>query len=228
MIEAVLFDLDGTLIDTAADMGGALNNLLIEEGYAPLPLDKIRPLVSKGGLVLTRLGFAKHVSEPEIEPLRMRFLQHYRAIVAESSTLFDGMAEILDSLEKNNILWGIVTNKPEWLTTPLLKQLALNHRCSVVICGDTLKFKKPHPQPLIVAAETIGVKCENCIYIGDDKRDIEAGNAANMITLSAAYGYIEAGTNLDDWHADGNIDQPLDLLCHSLFVNKHPIEATSK
>lgn len=221
MIEAVLFDLDGTLIDTAPDMGAALNNLLIEEGYEPLPLGSIRPFVSKGGLVLTQLGFGETVTEPEIEPLRLRFLQHYRDIVADNSVFFDGMEEVLKTLEKNNLLWGIVTNKPEWLTTPLLQQLNLQQRSSVVICGDTLEFKKPHPQPLIVAAETIGVKCENCIYVGDDKRDIDAGNAANMITLSAAYGYIEAGTNLAEWQADGNLNQPLELLIHPLFVNHH-------
>lgn len=218
MIEAVLFDLDGTLIDTAPDMAAALNNLLLEEGYNPLPLESIRPLVSQGGLVLTQLGFGEYVTAQEIEPLRQRYLQHYRDIVADNSVLFDGMEEVLITLEKNNLLWGIVTNKPEWLTTPLLKQMNLNQRSSVVICGDTLEFKKPHPQPLIVAAETIGIKCENCIYVGDDKRDIDAGNSANMITLSAAYGYIEANTNLADWKADGNLDQPLDLLSHPLFL----------
>ncbi|MFT5225197.1 MAG: 2-phosphoglycolate phosphatase [Polaribacter sp.] len=218
MIEAVLFDLDGTLIDTAPDMAAALNNLLLEEGYNPLPLESIRPLVSQGGLVLTQLGFGEYVTAQEIEPLRQRYLQHYRDIVADNSVLFDGMEEVLITLEKNNLLWGIVTNKPEWLTTPLLKQMNLNQRSSVVICGDTLEFKKPHPQPLIVAAETIGIKCENCIYVGDDKRDIDAGNSANMITLSAAYGYIEANTNLAGWKADGNLDQPLDLLSHPLFL----------
>jgi phosphoglycolate phosphatase len=219
MIEAVLFDLDGTLIDTAPDMGAALNNLLIEEGYDPLPLESIRPLVSQGGLVLTQLGFGETVSEQEIEPLRLRYLQHYRNVVADNSVLFDGMEEVLNTLEKNNLIWGIVTNKPEWLTTPLLKRIRLNHRSSVVICGDTLEFKKPHPQPLIVAAEKIGVKCENCIYIGDDKRDIDAGNSANMITLSAAYGYIKANTNLAEWKADGNLNQPLDLLSHPFLKN---------
>jgi 2-phosphoglycolate phosphatase len=225
MIKAVLFDLDGTLIDTAPDMGAALNNLLLEEGYDPLPLESIRPFVSQGGLVLTQLGFGESVAAQEIEPLRQRFLQHYRDIVSDNSVFFDGMEEVLMTLERNNLLWGIVTNKPEWLTTPLLKQInlgqfSLSQRSSVVICGDTLEFKKPHPQPLIVAAETIGVTCENCIYIGDDKRDIDAGNSANMITLSAAYGYIEANTDLAEWKADGNLNQPLDLLSHPFLVNE--------
>jgi len=220
MIEAVLFDLDGTLVDTAPDMGTALNNLLIEEGYDPLPLESIRPFVSQGGLVLTQLGFREYVTALEIEPLRVRYLQHYRDIVADDSVLFDGMEKVLVTLERNNLLWGIVTNKPEWLTTPLLKQMSLNQRPSVVICGDTLEFKKPHPQPLIVAAEKININCESCIYIGDDKRDIDAGNAANMITLTAAYGYIEPNIDLAAWKANGNLNQPLDLLSHPLFSNK--------
>ena len=125
MPETVLFDLDGTLIDTAPDMGGALNNLLVEEGRDPLPLESIRPYVSQGGLVLTRLGFEGHVDEDEIEPLRQRFLQHYRAIVADDSRLFEGFDMVLEQLEALSIPWGIVTNKPEWLTFPLIEQLAL-------------------------------------------------------------------------------------------------------
>ena len=217
MIEAVLFDLDGTLIDTAPDMGGALNNLLIEENLAPIPLEIIRPYVSQGGLVLTKLGFSAHVPEREIEPLRLRFLDHYRAIVAKDSVLFDSLEQVLGELEAQNIPWGIVTNKPEWLTTPLLQQMALDQRSAVVICGDTLEHRKPHPLPLIVAAETIGIACENCVYVGDDQRDVDAGRGANMKTLIAAYGYIEQDTNLDEWQADGVIEHPLDLLSHPLL-----------
>ncbi|MFZ9037595.1 MAG: HAD hydrolase-like protein, partial [Gammaproteobacteria bacterium] len=123
MTKAVLFDLDGTLIDTAPDMGGALNRLLLEEGLEPIPIERIRPYVSQGGLVLTRLGFDSKVPESEIEPLRQRFLDHYRAIVANDSRLFDGYEGILSELEARSIPWGIVTNKPEWLTHPLLQQL---------------------------------------------------------------------------------------------------------
>jgi len=217
MPDAVLFDLDGTLIDTAPDMGGALNNLLIEEGHAPLPLESIRPLVSQGGLVLTRLGFDAHVEEAQIEPLRQRFLQHYRAIVADDSYLFDGNETVLAELEAQSIPWGIVTNKPEWLTQPLLEQLGLAPRCAVVIGGDTLPNRKPHPQPLQVAAEHIGVDCINCIYVGDDERDIIAGRAAGMKTLVAAYGYIEDGCDYRGWNADGEIENPADLLQHPLM-----------
>ena len=216
MIAAILFDLDGTLIDTAPDMGAALNNLLIEEGLAPIPLEIIRPYVSQGALVLTRLGFSEQVAESEIEPLRLRYLDHYRAIVADDSVLFDCFEEVLDRLEQRSIPWGIVTNKPQWLTTPLLEQMGLHQRAAVVICGDTLKKRKPHPLPLIVAAETIGIACKDCIYVGDDPRDIEAGRAAKMKTLIAAYGYISEDTSLDEWQAEGIIERPLDLLTHPL------------
>jgi 2-phosphoglycolate phosphatase len=217
MIDAVLFDLDGTLVDTAPDMGAALNNLLIEENLEPLPLATIRPLVSQGGLVLTRLGFADKVHETEIEPLRLRYLQHYHAIVADESRLFDGYADILDELEARSIPWGIVTNKPEWLTHPLLEQLDLALRTGVVIGGDTLEQRKPHPLPLQVAAERLGVSCYNCIYVGDDERDIVAGKAAEMKTLVAAYGYIEDTASIGAWQADGVIDHPRELLGHPLL-----------
>ncbi|GBF29579.1 phosphoglycolate phosphatase [bacterium MnTg03] len=218
MIGAILFDLDGTLVDTAPDMGAALNNLLIEESLAPIPLEIIRPYVSQGGLVLTRLGFSEQVPESEIEPLRLRYLDHYRAIVADDSVLFDGLEEVLNTLEKRNIPWGIVTNKPKWLTTPLLEQMALDKRAAVVICGDTLDKRKPHPLPLIVAAETIGIACDDCVYIGDDPRDIAAGRAARMKTLIASYGYIDRDARLDEWQAGGIIAHPLDLLSHP-FIN---------
>jgi phosphoglycolate phosphatase len=219
MPEAVLFDLDGTLIDTAPDMGGALNNLLIEENLPPLPLESIRPFVSQGGLVLTRLGFAERVTEAEIEPLRQRFLQHYRAVVADNSRLFDGLELVLEDLEARAIPWGIVTNKPEWLTHPLLEQLGLATRSAVVIGGDTLAQRKPHPRPLLEAARRIGIDSEQCIYVGDDERDIVAGKAAQMKTLVAAYGYIEDADTIDSWNADGVIDQPSDLLQHPLMKN---------
>jgi len=217
MPEAVLFDLDGTLIDTAPDMGGALNNLLIEENLPPLPLETIRPLVSQGGLVLTRLGFAERVDEAEIEPLRQRFLQHYRAVVADNSRLFEGLETVLQDLEALSIPWGIVTNKPEWLTHPLLEQLGLATRTAVVIGGDTLAQRKPHPQPLLEAARRIGIDSRRCIYVGDDERDIVAGRAALMQTLVAAYGYIEDADAIESWNADGVIDRPIDLLQHPLM-----------
>lgn len=218
MIEALLLDLDGTLIDTAPDMGGALNNLLREENLQPLPLESIRPYVSQGGLVLTRLGFGDRVSEGEIEPLRQRFLQHYRAIVADHSRLFDGFDEILERFEARSIPWGIVTNKPEWLTHPLLEQLDLDRRAAVVVGGDTLERRKPDPLPLQFAAERMGVACEQCVYVGDDERDVQAGKAAGMKTLIAAWGYIDPAVNIVAWGADDVIRTPGDLLQHPLLT----------
>lgn len=220
MIEAVLFDLDGTLIDTAPDMGGALINLMQEEGLEPLSLDAIRPYVSQGGLVLTRMGFAGKVPDAEIEPLRQRFLQHYREIIAEQSRLFDGYEAILGELEARSMPWGIVTNKPEWLTMPLLEQLDLAQRASVVIGGDTLEHRKPHPMPLTVAADRLQVDYSRCVYVGDDERDIVAGKAAGMKTLVATYGYIEPGTQTEAWGADGFIERPADLMQHPLLLNR--------
>ena len=214
MIKAVLLDLDGTLIDTAADMATALNNLLQEEGQAPLPLEQVRPFVSQGGLVLTRLGFPGMSDEQQIESMRQRYLQHYFAIVADQSKLFDGFETILNELEQRGLDWGIVTNKPEWLTRPLLRQLQLLERAGVVICGDTLARRKPDPLPLIVAAERLQLSSRDCIYVGDDERDIVAGKAAEMKTLAAAYGYIQPGTDIQSWRANAIIDHPLDLLNH--------------
>lgn len=215
MIKAALFDLDGTLIDTAPDMGDALNNLLVEEGLSPLPLESIRPYVSQGGLVLTQLGFAEHVDATEIEPLRLRYLQHYRDIVAENSSLFNGFEDIFEWLREQQINWGIVTNKPEWLATPLLEQLNIDS--PVVICGDTLEHRKPHPLPLQIAAQRLGLECQQCIYVGDDERDVISGKAAEMKTLIAAYGYIAPQTDIHGWKADGIIQQPADLINHPLF-----------
>ena len=214
MIRAVLFDLDGTLIDTAPDMGGALNNLLIEENHSPLAPEVIRPLVSRGGLVLVKLGFGDKVDESMIEPLRLRFLQHYRAIIADHSKLFEGFEAVLSELETRQIKWGIVTNKPEWLTIPLLKLLNLDQRVASVICGDSLEKRKPDPLPLRVAARNMGINCDQCLYVGDDERDIIAGRAAGMKTLTAAYGYIESNIDYLAWQADAVIDSPRALLEH--------------
>jgi phosphoglycolate phosphatase len=148
--------------------------------------------------------------------LRQRFLQHYRAIVADDSRLFAGLESVLAELEADAIPWGIVTNKPEWLTHPLLEQLGLAKRSAVVIGGDTLAQRKPHPLPLLEAARRIGVDPRQCVYVGDDERDIIAGRAAEMKTLVAAYGYIEDASAIAGWNADGVIERPVDLLQHPL------------
>ena len=210
--QAVLFDLDGTLIDTAPDMAAALNHILNEEGLDSLPLDVIRPHVSRGGLALTKLAFDPYRNGDEIEPLRLRFLDYYLQHIAEHSRLFDGFDTVLEELEQRDILWGVVTNKPAWLTDPLMNQLGLSKRSAVTISGDTTAQKKPHPLPLITAAKTINRQCEQCLYIGDDPRDIVAGNAADMTTVIARYGYITDASDFDSWQADTHIDHPLQIL----------------
>ena len=205
---ALLFDLDGTLLDTAPDMAAALNALRAEEGLPPLPLETIRPKVSQGGLALTRLAFAAARDEDEIEPLRQRFLRLYLARIAVHSRLFDGFEPLLSSLEQQGIPWGIVTNKPGWLTEPLVEALGLARRSAVTISGDSTPERKPHPLPLQTAAGQIGIDPARCCYVGDDPRDIEAGNAAGMTTVIAAWGYIDDNARLEAWGADHRIDHP--------------------
>jgi phosphoglycolate phosphatase len=215
---AVLFDLDGTLVDTAPDMAAALNRVVREEGFSALPAENIRPHVSRGGLALTRLAFGgRFTDETRIEALRQRFLQYYLEDIAQHSRLFEGFEDLLNRLEQARIAWGIVTNKPAWLTDPLVAQLKLNERSAVTISGDTTAERKPHPLPLITAAETIGLPCDQCIYVGDDPRDIEAGKAARMTTVVARWGYIDEDSDPDQWQADFQVDQPGDL-SHLVFA----------
>ncbi len=211
-IKAVLFDLDGTLVDTAPDMAAALNHIVKQEGLERLPLERIRPHVSKGGLALTRLAFAESKEETEIEPLRLRFLDYYLDNIAIHSKLFDGFNEVLQQLEDHAIHWGVVTNKPGWLTDPLMRELGLDQRSAVTISGDTTAEKKPHPLPLTTAAQTINTACKDCIYVGDDPRDIEAGKAAEMTTVIAKYGYITEPDSLQNWQADHIIEAPSQII----------------
>jgi phosphoglycolate phosphatase len=212
MIKSVLFDLDGTLIDTAPDLAAALNHILEEEGIAPLPYETIRPNVSRGGLVLTKLAFDPHRSESEIEPLRQRFLDRYLKNIAIHSKLFDGYQEVLEQFKRRHIGWGVVTNKPGWLTDPLMQALGLHQQSTVTISGDTTAQRKPHPLPLLTAARAMTVSPEECIYVGDDPRDIVAGKAANMTTVIARFGYITDDSDLASWQADAIIDHPQQIL----------------
>lgn len=211
-IQAVLFDLDGTLVDTAPDLAAALNHVVAEEGLPTLPPEDIRPHVSRGGLALVQLAFQQHRQQHEMEPLRLRLLDYYLQHIADHSHLFDGFESVLETLENNAIPWGIVTNKPGWLTEPLLLALKLDQRSAVTISADTTAQKKPHPLPLTTAAELIDVDCKHCLYIGDDPRDIIAGNAAQMITVIAKYGYISENADLEQWQAQHHIDHPQQIL----------------
>ena len=208
---ALLLDLDGTLLDTAPDMGGALNRLRDEAGLAPLAPTTIRPVVSHGAMRLVKLGFPDAVGD-EFERLRLRFLELYSQNLAEHTTLFPGIEPVLDDLERRGLPWGVVTNKPGWLTDPLLAALGLDQRAGVVVSGDTVAERKPHPLPLLHAAGIIGIAPEHCLYVGDAERDIQAGRAAGMTTVVAAYGYLSEEDDPGRWEPTGVVSDPLELL----------------
>jgi phosphoglycolate phosphatase len=208
---AVLFDLDGTLLDTAPDMASALNALRMLEGLAPLPYAAIRPHVSHGAARLIEIGFACSAGE-RFDSLRQRFLDLYRSDLASGTRPFDGLEQILAELERRGIAWGVVTNKPGWLTNPLMEALGMDRRAACVISGDTLPERKPHPLPLLYAARLLEVDPGDCIYVGDAERDIQAGRAAGMTTLVAAFGYLAEGDDPASWSADAIANDPRELL----------------
>jgi N-acetyl-D-muramate 6-phosphate phosphatase len=211
-VDAVLFDLDGTLADTAPDLGAALNRVRCDRGLGPVPLARLRPYASHGARGLIGAGMAVAPGEPAYEELRDAFLAHYAAALCVDSKLFADVDAVLDALDARVLPWGIVTNKATCYTTPLLTSLRLTQRAATVVCGDTMPFAKPHPAPLTEAASRLGVAPGRCVYVGDSRRDIEAGNAAGMHTLVARWGYIEAGDEPDTWRADGILDEPAALL----------------
>lgn len=211
-IACVLLDLDGTLLDTAPDMSRALNRLRLEQAVPALPLAQLRPLVSHGSAGLIRFGFGLTPQDPGFVELRRRFLDLYAGDLASETTLFSGMAETLTELENRNIPWGIVTNKPGWLTDPLLQALQLRDRAACVVSGDTTPRAKPDPQPLLYACRQLDIPPRHCLYVGDAERDVQAGQRAGMSTLVARYGYLHRDERPQDWGADGLIDSPRDLL----------------
>ncbi|HAJ92190.1 MAG TPA: phosphoglycolate phosphatase [Gammaproteobacteria bacterium] len=208
----ILFDLDGTLLDTAPDLADALNTVLLENRHNPLPYADIRPVVSHGGIALIELGFKLDSSDPAFGPLRQRLLEVYRKNISRRTQPFPGITELLDNIEQRGLNWGIVTNKPGWLTEPLLKDLDLFDRAACVISGDTLDERKPHPAPMLHASQLANSRPEQCVYIGDAQRDIEAGNNAGMQTLVALFGYLQETDEPHTWNANNMIEHPQDLL----------------
>lgn len=212
MIEGVLFDLDGTLADTAPDLAHALNETLLANQKEPLPFEKIRPVVSHGGIAMIRLGFDIGPEDADYARIREQFLQTYLVNIAKHTRLFEGMDELLQELEKRNILWGVVTNKPGWLTAPLMDALNLTKRAATIVSGDTIAKNKPHPDPLFYACEQAKINPRRCIYVGDADRDIAAGRAAGMKTIGALFGYILENENPMDWNADYYIEYPEEIM----------------
>jgi phosphoglycolate phosphatase len=210
-LRAVLFDLDGTLLDTAPDMVGALNALRREHSLSPLPFDAVRGAVSHGAARVVKLGFPDADAE-SLASLQRRFLEIYRGALSLQTQLFPGMDQVLEALAQRGIKCGIVTNKPAWLTDPLLAELRLRERFACVVSGDTLAERKPHPKPLLHAAALADVPPSACIYVGDAERDVQAAHAAAMPALVAGYGYLRPDEDSSSWGADGHLDKPLDLL----------------
>ncbi len=209
-VQAVLFDLDGTLVDTAPDMGGALNDMLVARKCLPLPAPELRTLVSHGSRALVERGFGTSNEAATTRRIR-EFLEVYGQRVARHSRLFDDMDPLLQSLEARGIHWGVVTNKPEGLSHTLMEALTLSQRTCVLIGGDTLSERKPHPLPLLHAAKLIDVPANHCLYVGDAQRDISAGRGAGMTTVAAAYGYILDSDNAANWGADYQVESVTEL-----------------
>jgi phosphoglycolate phosphatase len=199
--DAILFDLDGTLIDTAPDMVATLLGMQKEHGLALLSYDLARSHVSNGAAGLVRLAFPE-ADEVQAKRLHREYLARYEVAVCVESTLFPDLDGLLDKLDAGGRRWGIVTNKPKRMTTPLLAGLGLGARAACAISGDTLPQRKPHPAPLLLASQQIGVPAEKIVYVGDSVRDIEAGRAAGMFTIAASYGYITDDDDPGSWDAD--------------------------
>lgn len=212
MVEAVLFDLDGTFADTAPDLGAALNHVRGLRSFPPLPLETIRLQASAGSRGLLKLGLGIEPDTPGYDEVRDAFLQHYEAHICDHTTLFPGMAALVSELERHDLPWGIVTNKPHRFTVPLMEKLGYAKRAACLVSGDTCARSKPHPMPLLHAAELMGVMPENCLYLGDDLRDMEAAQAADMKGIIAAYGYVDPAADIAAWPAAGTVPNPFALL----------------
>ena len=211
MAQAVLFDLDGTFADTAPDLAYTLNRMRATRGLPPVALEMTRPVTSLGARGLRGIGFDVAPGHPDYAAMRAEFLTLYAANVCRETTLFPGIRELLAVLESRQLAWGIVTNKAERLARALLRALELDQRASCIVGGDTTPHLKPHPAPLLVASRVIEIGPADCIYVGDDRRDIEAGHAAGMKTIAVNYGYLNGGLP-ENWGADAVIDEPRDVL----------------
>ena len=210
-VKAMLFDFDGTLADTAADLCAAVNRLRAERGLQALPVAEARPFASSGARGLLRAAFGMTPEHPDYETMREAFLRHYADCLTEQTALFPGIAQLLEDLAARDIAWGIVTNKATRFTERIVAGLGLSPDC--VVCGDTTPHAKPHPAPLLHAAQALALAPSSCWYVGDDLRDVQAAQAAGMRAIAVAYGYhgIENG-GPHSWNADAVIAHPLELL----------------
>ncbi len=208
--QAILFDLDGTLADTALDFYPAVNQLRRNQNKPELATKDIREQVSNGGYALAALAYDTTLDDPKISIYRQQLLQIYAQTIGQESNLFTGFTTVLTQLEQQGLTWGIVTNKPRYLAELFLQRIQLN--TPVLVCPDDVNNSKPAPDALLLAAETLHIAAENCWYVGDHIRDIQAAKAANMYALAASFGYLQATDDIHSWHADSIIHTPLELL----------------
>ena len=211
-VEAVLFDLDGTLADSAPDLAAALNLLLAEEDKAPLPLAQTRPHTSSGVRGLLGAGFALRPGDADYAELAKRFLNHYERVLCQGTTLFPGILDLLGGLDERQVRWGIVTNKMQRFTLPLVEGLGLRQRAACIVSGDTSPRAKPHPDPLLLGCIALQVPPSRSLYVGDDLRDILAGRSAGLGTVAAAYGYLGVEAPIEAWQADVVVTEPAQIL----------------
>ena len=209
---AVLFDLDGTLVDSAPDLAGAANDMRAERGLAAVPYASLRRMVGTGARGMIGAAFGLAPGDAGFEALRDEFLARYEARSTRETRVFDDMLPVLDALDAHGLPWGIVTNKVERYTGPIVRHLGLAARAGAVVCGDTTPHAKPHPAPLVEAARRLGVAPAACVYVGDDLRDVQAGRAACMATVAAAWGYLGSDAAVTEWQADTVAERPGDLL----------------
>ena len=209
---AVLFDLDGTLIDSAPDLGAAADQMRTDRGMASLPLECYRPMAGAGARGMLGVAFGITPDKPEFVPLRDEFFLNYEARMLRNTQVFAGAAELVKALCARGLQWGVVTNKSVRFTEPLTRAIPLFESARVIISGDSTPFAKPHPEPLFEAARRLGVAPETCVYVGDDERDIMAGRAAGMRTVAATYGYMGEQAEVARWEADAAISSPMELL----------------
>ena len=211
-IDAVLFDLDGTLIDSAPDLGAAADQMRTERGLPSLPLERYRPMAGAGARGMLGVAFGLTPEAPEFAALREEFFVNYESRMLRNTQVFDGVAELVEALRARGLPWGVVTNKSVRFTAPLTRAMPLFESARAIVSGDTTPYAKPHPEPLFEAARRLGVAPVHCVYVGDDERDIVAGRAAGMRTVAATYGYMGEQAEVARWEADAAIESPMALL----------------
>jgi N-acetyl-D-muramate 6-phosphate phosphatase len=216
MIKAVLFDLDGTFADTAPDLAAALNHTRATRNLPPLPIEVLRPQASHGSRGLLQIGLDIGPEHPDFNSLRDIFLDYYAKNICVQTQLFGDMAQLIGQLKLRGMKWGIVTNKPHRFTVPLMQALGYADLAACLISGDTCAHAKPHPEPLLKACEIIGVTPAQCLYLGDDLRDMQAANESGMPGIIANYGYVSADASVENWRAHGCVNKPTELLA---FLN---------